>query len=356
MIDTIKFLVPINAVLLQDLKQNFTQIKKEDLKTKVIDYELYTSNLKLGKHKKNVSIKISDNRPIGLFIELSITKYRRGNNVEMIHPENLGRYLFDVHEEVSSCLNYKLPHFSKWEIYRLDVCYNWIFKDLDEAKTIMGFIQRIDYPRKKKYLYDTSVMYKGSSYTIKFYLKGPEFIKNDFKELRDVNETEAIELAVYANRIVRFEITFKKKQLKTLFNQEPIFFECLIYDNIIEKILHSYLNDKVFKYITIENTTEAKIEEILYSNFTKGKATRLFQFYKNYFLEDGAIKRRINSGGIDRSTVYRYKKELKKLGVGFDIVNSNGESLIESLVIPSSGTRFDLVGVPEHIDPINALK
>lgn len=345
MIDTIKFLVPIDDMeVLGKLKAGFQQTKREDLKTGIIKFEFYSSEIEVGSHNKKIIVRVSDTVPTGLFLEFSVPKYAKGNNVEMIHPQDLKEIISKLYEEICTHVEYPLPHFSLWPIYRLDVCYNWLFKDLTEATTVMSFIQRIDYPRKQKYIYVTSVMYKGSAYTIKFYLKGPEFRKHSFKEI-EINR--ALELQEWANKIVRFEISLKKKFVEELLGHSPVLLEHLTDDSVVQEILTYYLKDRVFRYITTRNTTEAQLEEILYANFTKTKATRLYQFYNDYFLQDGAIKKRINAGGIHRATVYRYKKDLKKLGIGFDLPSPSGNSLLEQLVIPSENSKFELVGFPE---------
>jgi II/X family phage/plasmid replication protein len=351
MIDTIKFLVPIDNVLaLQRLKSGFTQIKKENLKTGSVEYEFYSSKVELGSYKRGVVIRINDTVPLGLFIEFSIPKYVKGNNVEMIYPHQVPTILGQLYSEICSHIEYPIPHFCNWIIYRLDICYNWVFKTPAEATTVMGFIQRIEYPRKQKYLYETSVMYRGSAYTIKFYLKGAEFKKNDYKALENGTD-RPLQLQEWANKIVRFEIGFKKREVDGLFGYSPTFFSHISDDKAVEEVLNFYLKDKVFRYLTTKNTTEAELEEKLYSNFSKIKATRLYQFYQAYYLEDGGIKKRIKDGGIHRSTVYRYKKELKKLGIGFDLRDSSGKGLLEELIIPSGNSMFDLVGFPEKEVP-----
>jgi II/X family phage/plasmid replication protein len=288
----------------------------------------------LGSHNKKIVVRISDNSryKLGLHIEFSIPKYAKGNNVEMIYPHNLEKILEGFYSEISTVINYPLPHFSTWPLYRLDICYNWIFENLAEATSAMSFIQRIDYPRKQKYVYGSSVMHKGSAYTVKFYLKGPEFRKHDLKEIAETSPQKASELQDWANKTLRFEVEFRKTFLESLCGYKPVYLEHIISDSFIEDTLNYYLKDKVFRYLTPRNSTEAQVEEILYSNFSPTKATRLYQFYKDFFVEDGAIKRRIKTGGIHRSTIFRYKKDLKNLGGIFQLRKIFGETKRNALL------------------------
>ncbi len=354
MIDTIKFFVSIDDVqVLNRIKNTSKQLESKNLKTGEVEFVFHKSEIKVGSYDKSINIRIVDNLyRQGLYIELSIPKYAKGNNIEMLLPSELPTILEKLQQETNTQLDTTLPHFSTWQIFRIDLCYNWIFKNKAETETIMGFLQGIDYPRKKKIPYPTSVTFLGSAYLIRFYLKYPEYVVHDFKELKGDNKTSdrTLGLLDWAEKIVRFEVEFKKNYLKGVFGYEKVFIEHVIDDEQIEEILRFYLKDKVFKYVNLKNTSEAQVEEILYnrSGFKKTKATRLYQFYLDYYLGDGAIKRRIDAGGLNRSTVWRYKTDLKNVGIGFDIVSDLGVSLIEQLVIPSDNSRFNLVDIPER--------
>ena len=169
MIDTIKFLVPIDdTAFLQSLKNVFTEVKKENLNTNEIGYAYYSSEIFAGSYEKKIIIRLEDKYYSGFFIEFSVPKYAKGNHVEMILPSDLYSILEKFYSELCFHLGVVLPDFRTWPIHRLDICYNWIFKSKNQAEVVMDFIQRIDYPRKKKFTYNTSVMYVGSAYTFNF--------------------------------------------------------------------------------------------------------------------------------------------------------------------------------------------
>lgn len=354
MIDTIKFLVPIDdEQVLNRIKSTSKQFESKDLKTGEVKFVFHTSEIKVGSYNKSINVRMVDNLyHKGVYIEFSIPKYAKGNNVEMIFPSELPAILEKFQQQANTQLDTTLPHFSTWQIFRIDLCYNWIFKTKAETETIMGFLQRLDYPRKEKETHNiTGVTFKGSAYRVKFYLKGPEFKVHDFKELNEEEKTsdKTLGLLEWADKVVRFEVEFKKNFLKGIFGYNKVFVEHVIDDEQIEEILRYYLKDKVFKYVTLKNTTEIQVEELLYNNFKITYATKLYQFYRDFYLGDGAVKSRMLSGGLNRTTIWRYKTDLKKVGIGFDIVNSSGVSLIEQLVIPSGNSKFDLVGFPENV-------
>jgi len=340
MIDTVKLLIPINDPnLLKKLESNLTRFRKEDLSRDQVIFEFHSANLRLGSHYRNVSIKSTQN-PVGLFVELSFAKYDKGNNVEMIYPHSLLEIAERLHTELCMHLNEILPPISIWPVYRLDVCYNWLFKSEDEARYAMDFIQRIDYPRKKKYHYDSSVMYTGSAYVIKAYLKGEEFLKHDFKELSGTDADRTYDLQQYAKRIVRFEAGLRRKYLSDFMGLKNVFLADIADDEKIEETLRHFL-DKTFFYVNSKSTTEAEVSKILHENFSKTKAMRLYQFYKGYFF-DQTIKDMLLSGGMNRSTIWRYKSDLKRVGIGHAIQSTEGVGILEQLIMPSPNARFDL--------------
>ncbi len=325
--------------LFEQLKGNLMRFRKDDLKTGKMEFEFFSSNIELGSYQRSVAIKSTD-VPQGFFIEFSVPKYAKGNNVEMIYPHDLPDIMAKLYEELCNHMNYRLLHFSLWPIYRLDVCYNWIFKNESEAVYAMDFLRRIDFPRKKKYTYDTSVMHKGSAYTIKFYAKGPEFKAHDFKK---IEFNHALSLQSWADRIVRFEVNLKRIYLQQFFLLDVVYMKDVVDDESILEILKYYLEKKVFFYLNANSMTDESIKQILFDNFTKIKATRLYQFYKDFYFSD-EMKNMLLRGGLNRSTIYRYKKDLKRVGIGISMEKSPSSiNILEQLVIPSPNSRFDLI-------------
>ena len=345
MIDTLKLLVPIkDQALLDKIAGTFERIRKEDLKTSEIKFEFHSANIKLGSYNRSVNLKITT-VPMGLFVECSLAKYAKGNNVEMIYPHDVPTIADRLYTELCAHVQETLPPIATWPIYRLDICYNWLLRDSDETMQAIDFINRIDYPRKKKYIYDTSVMHKGSAYVVKFYLKGPEFKVHDFKELEAQNFDGVYSLQKWAQKIVRFEVGLKHRYLPQFFGKEEAMISDIADDVAIQDILIHFLG-KTFFYINTETMTSAEVQQKLLNAFSKAKATRLFSFYKNYYF-DAELKDLFVHGGMNRSTLYRYKKDLKLAGIGFSLSNPvSGKGILEQLIIPSPSTRFDLPDYP----------
>ena len=116
MIDTIKLLIPIdNTNLLIKLKGTLSRFRKENLKTNEINFEFYSSQVELGSYDRNVNV-MSSNIPQGFFVEFSVPKYLKDNNVEMIEPIELNVAIPKLYKELCGYMNYKLPHYSTWPV------------------------------------------------------------------------------------------------------------------------------------------------------------------------------------------------------------------------------------------------
>ena len=88
---------------------------------------------------------------------------------------------------------------------------------------------------------------------------------------------------------------------------------------------------------------DENIKKILFDNFTKMKATRLYQFYKDFYFND-EMKNMFLRGGLNRSTIYRNKKDLKRVGIGISVEKSpDTKNILEQLTIPSPNSCFDLI-------------
>jgi hypothetical protein len=52
-------------------------------------------------------------------------------------------------------------------------------------------------------------------------------------------------------------------------------------------------------------------------------------------------------GGLNRTTIYRYKKDLKEAGIGISSEKMpENKNILSQLVIPSTYSQFDLVDYP----------
>jgi hypothetical protein len=110
------------------------------------------------------------------------------------------------------------------ELTRLDLCYNQFFNSKYDALTYLKeqkeLLTKYSRSTKNDYrTYDSSFVYITKRYSFKVYHKGTEFKKNDKLKLIQNNKTghDIVELQEISDKILRYEVTFRKAQIDYLF-------------------------------------------------------------------------------------------------------------------------------------------
>lgn len=116
------------------------------------------------------------------------------------------------------------------QLARIDFCYNQFFaskydalKYLNEQKELLTKYAR---STKNDYRsYETSLSYITKRYSFKIYHKGTEFKKHDKVKLANNNPTgENIDyLQEVSDKILRYEVTFRKAQIDYLFRENELY-------------------------------------------------------------------------------------------------------------------------------------
>lgn len=153
-----------------------------------------------------------------LILEFSIPKYWYGHNIHLLY--NFVNALSALKTALEQLFQLKgrtkLTDPRSWHLYRVDLCYAWRLPNQIAAQGYLDSLKHIHYPRKRPVIYPTSIVFQGTTYTLKFYLKYPEFRTHDMKELlRAKASIEWIEhLEAMADGVLRCEATLRRKYLK----------------------------------------------------------------------------------------------------------------------------------------------
>lgn len=153
-----------------------------------------------------------------LFIEFSIPKYWYGQNIRLLY--DFVKALRHLKSNLDRQFNLKgkkrLPEVETWQLSRVDACYTWKFPTQNLAQRYLDSLKHLHFPRKRPVIYPTTILFAGSTYSLKFYLKLPEFKTHDRKELLKSNAS--LEWINYcesiAEGVLRFEATLRQKYLK----------------------------------------------------------------------------------------------------------------------------------------------
>lgn len=224
-----------------------------------------------------------------------------------------------------------LPDYLQWQVRRIDVaeifnlgsskiCYEWF-----------RIMQSVEYPRREKKSSKhglTGLYFPGSKSTLKFYHKGTEFRKHDYKRVRDyLGLNEAENILTLANCIIRVELEIHPRWLKEMYGGNlPKVFEI---DNETLKQLHDDEVRKVLKMVkegvkVIRRASD--VESYLYNTFESKLAGTLLGTW--YRLSANGEKK--TSENMKESTLRRHKKLLRDNGItwnGTDVV-------IDSSIVP----------------------
>lgn len=148
-----------------------------------------------------------------LTLEFSLPKFWQGHNIHLLYE--LTPSLEEMRRIFSRELHLRLPPIRDWLVKRLDLCYAWHCPTQVIAEQVLESLKRLHYPRKKPTIFPSAVMFVGKTYSLKFYLKLPEFINNDRKAL--IEEKAKMEWINYleelADGVLRCEATLRSQWL-----------------------------------------------------------------------------------------------------------------------------------------------
>ena len=329
MIDTVKFKIPINDGQFRILRSQSIEIRRYDHKQNIDLVRYHTIEVNLPSFNRSINIFLPKQYEGFLQLELSLPKFHFGHNIFLLYGSDLQRTLFELHDSLRDFFGF-FPSISDWHVQKIDLCYAWKFRTQQEAEIVFSTVRKLGYLRKKAINYDTSVMYKGSSYNVKWYLKEPEFFAHDFKHLKRFDIDRAYQLLGFSSGVLRFEISILHKHFLTMFGK--LNFTALeLSDDFLMPVLIKYFN-KSFQFVTDEVVTSQSIMQKLRSHFTKEYSVRLFTFYNSWFSSYSEDRVQLLKE-IPKSTLSKYKNDLKRIKIG---MRSVARSPLGFVSIPSS--------------------
>jgi len=153
-----------------------------------------------------------------LTLEFSVPKYWYGHNIHLLYDFTtpLDHLRDSLNKQFDLKGRGKLTDTAGWHVLRADICYTWRFPSQKLAQRYIDSLKRFHFPRKKPIIYDDSIVFVGKTYSVKFYLKLPEFKAHDRKEmLKSKASLEWINhLETLADGVLRFEATLRHQYLK----------------------------------------------------------------------------------------------------------------------------------------------
>ncbi len=312
MIDTIAWSVDLTNEQLEKILSKSKEYTEYDHVSGETNFRIVRSNLDIGSFDSNITIKCYETNRAHL--EFSVPKQRLGHNVELVYPSQLEQTLATVHASLVEHFG-DFPSYLNWYLMRVDLCYAWRLLSQAAAEDALKVLKTFDYPRKSKYLYKDAVMWRGKYFSLKFYLKEPEFYKHDYKKLAEAGyEDLANRVAQLSKGVLRFEITFRKESLNNIFGKRLIICRDLYDKDKLEQILSQYLN-KLLLNLDKSSMDDNGVLQQLRTAYANRKALRLFNFYI-LFNSPKLLHRQMLIDNYSNSTIWRNKSDISKSGVG----------------------------------------
>jgi len=248
-----------------------------------------------------------------LVIEFSIHKFFVGHNLKNGFNDLSDKFKLFI-EFLESTLNVTLPDYRNWILTRLDFALTFKINNVEDY---FKYLKNCTYPRRKTFSYDTSMMWVGSTTTVRVYSKEHEFKKHDLNRLKNNMNFDIIDLVNTSKNMIRAEVQIRKKKLIDINGGKIMTINDYDYNKIIklydEEILKVYrIRENNIKYNKADD-----VMQILLENYTKNRANTLFSFYTQMQIFDESKVRE----SVSRASFYRYRKELIDLGI--DLKNSN---------------------------------
>lgn len=308
MIDTVRFKIRINELQIKNLKKYFYENSKKQGSKQI--YKVYNGFIDLPSFDSKINFFVEKNTEY-LYLEYSVPKYTFGHNIYHANYDHMYNSMIEIHKLIEKYIH-DFDHPDNWEIQRIDYCYNYDMIDDKVSLLVLSALQNIDVARKKKYIYDTSLMYKGKTFSSKFYMKGKEFSRNDFKRIYKHDKNLALRLELIAKRLLRYEITCRKTYLSRLLDKKRI-----KYNDIIQLDPRQVINlniQAITRYIDLDFSRKLTNKQLLEKHFSKTKSIRLLHFFEDYYSNDLSRKKALQEQ-YSRQTIYRNKKDIKKAGL-----------------------------------------
>lgn len=251
-----------------------------------------------------------------LRIECSIHKLMMGHNIYggTSRFADSVRWLLDF---IGEQLGHSLPSWELWKVCRIDTAEVYLLDSSDSVHEWFEGVQRIEYQRRKakssKYS-NTGLYFAGVSTTLKFYHKGSEYRKNDYKRLKQVKGDKiAGELLDVAQKIIRAEVEIKQRKLKYDFKKIPYVGQITdeyilsVYDKELERVKLSFEEG-----VTMITRSRA-VEQYIYTNFKSNLAGTLFGTWTRLSINGEEATKK----AMAKRTYQRHVKYLKDHGLSW---------------------------------------
>lgn len=250
-----------------------------------------------------------------LEVEGSVHKAMMGHNVHG-GPERLQPAVAWFVDYVGKKMGLQLPDWRGWFVRRIDVAEVYDLGSFEGVAQYLHGLGLARYPRRQPRRFgDETVFFAGTTTSLKFYHKGPEFAKNGHQGYgKVVGDRYASATQEVANRCLRVELTIKAKKLKTLYGGNPLAGEVVLSDM---EALHDLETARVLKEGQSDMETVRSTEEVQ-ARLNEVYDSRLSAVLFGTWLQMAALGEDAVRRTMARPSYYRHRKQLADAGIAWD--------------------------------------
>lgn len=285
MIDTIQYFMITDDKINNSLKDVSCKISKLDYLTGQIHYEInkidtfpsWDRSIQLQiedgcyRYDKENKKTIFDYKCRNVRLTCSIPKLLNGSNVVSLPFEKIidGAYL--LHYLVKKDCGVILPDVELWKANRIDLCSNYVLPSEQSVIDTINYFLNFDYPRRSLRRYENESGYSASrESTFKFYAKGKEYKKHDYKHVQHKSgEIEARRIYNKAKNILRVELEMRSKLSKLMCKEIE---NSLDKENVLSRVFSGRFNIfDILGYLNPEKILNNEIKKFFITTETRGQ-------------------------------------------------------------------------------------
>jgi len=315
LVDTIGLLIPLDAISTRNFQEHQNVVSEVQPNGQVV----WTYNKAIvlePSYSRKIIIFLAGN---SLKVVFSLPKFLYGHNTLNLTDWKRGVETFRDFL-TTSFPGILIPGIERWQIWRLDICHNYIIPEGYKIDDVLFFLGQLDFARKKKQYYNGTVLYIGTAYTVKFYDKRKEVEKHDLKHCRTQADRDM--LLQLSERVLRYEVTARKQYLEHLLLKAPIFLKDIT-DEILRNIINSTL-EKLFLGLSSRETDALSTQDRLVQKYGPTEGYRLYGILELLKFPGKSV---IIKNGMKKRKVYYDLRKLREAGISIASIDEKGQDM-----------------------------
>jgi len=327
LIDTVCFLTPkIPEIYIRKIKLKLKLYECTDCESGEILYSFSTGVIP-GSYDSSINLKINIDNTIK--ITCSIHKIILGYNIAY-GSDNLILLANCLKKILYKTLEVKLPDVMLWDLLRIDYTLTFNLKNQENVESYINSLRMTaSYARRETDGKDNQgIWLNGSTTVIKFYNKQREFIKHDYRKIKQVAGIEKAEnLIDLSQGLLRVEVSIYSRKIKQLFPKT-------IYRKQMFKEYKKLINEYGFKNPVVQAfDKQFKKNKVTLKDFRIDKIIKLWESEVLKVVKDDTNKVLVNKDNLvlEKLKENYSNRKVSSLYTFWTLLSTRGELYVKTL-------------------------